>query len=138
MVVELVSAELSEELRTRPLFWSSRRVQVSEPETSSQMKTTAASKSKLDKVKLVGIFGGGESAGIIALVNGKKRRILLGENVEGWSLDSVSRNEVVFADGARRETLILQAQAYIVTPVTAKGETRKRSLGFGYGGSGEK
>ena len=152
MVVEMVSAELSEELRTRPLFWSSRRVQVSEPGVSSQVKKAAASKSKLGKIKLVGIFGGGESAGIIALVNGKKRRILLGENVEGWSLDSVARNEAVFADGARRETLILQAQEYIVTPVAAggsvaapggvpaaaKGKTAKRSLGFGFGGSGEK
>jgi hypothetical protein len=162
MAVEVVSAELSEELRARPLFWSSRRVQVSEPVASSQVKTAAASKSKLDKIKLVGIFGGGESAGIIALVNGNKRRILLGESVEGWSLDSVARNEVVFADGARRETLILQTQKYIVTPVAAgsggsvsgqgggsvadpgavpaaaNGKAAKRSLGLGFGGRGKK
>jgi hypothetical protein len=162
MAVELVSAELSEELRARPLFWSSRRMQVSEPGTSSQVKKAAASKSKLGKIKLVGIFGGGDSAGIIALVNGKKRRILLGESVEGWSLDSVARNEVVFADGARRETLILQAQKYIVmsgaadsggsvsgqgggsvadpgaVPAAAKGKAAKRSLGLGFGGRGKK
>ena len=83
-------------------------------------------------------------------MNGKKRRILLGENVAGWSLDSVARNEAVFADGARRETLVLQAQNYIVTPVAAgssvavpgavpaaaKDKARKRTLGFG--GSVEK
>ena len=69
MAVEMVSAELSEELRARPLFWSSRRIQVVEPVASSQVKTAAASKSKLGKVKLVGIFGGGEYAGIIALVS---------------------------------------------------------------------
>ena len=160
MAVELVSAELSEELRARPLFWSSRRMQVGESGVSSQVKKTAASKSKLGKIKLVGIFGGGESAGIIAWVNGKKRRILLGENVEGWSLDSVARNEAVFVDGARRETLILQAQKYIVmsgaadssgsgsdsgqgggsvadpgaVPAAAQGKATKRSLGLGFGG----
>jgi len=115
IAIELVSAELSEELRARPLFWPSRRTRENEAVPASAAEKTSARQTELKKIKLVGIFGAGESAGIIALVQGKKRRILVGEVVEGWSLDSVARNEAVFADGHRRKTLILLPQEYIAT-----------------------
>jgi hypothetical protein len=164
IAIELVSAELSEELRARPLFWPSRRTRENEAVPASAAKKTSARKTELDKVKLVGIFGAGESAGIIALVRGKKQRILVGEAVEGWSLDSVARNEVVFSDGRRRKVLILQPQKYVAAsatsdssgaiptsgarpksvagpgaaPAAAKDKTAKRSLGLGFGGNGNK
>jgi hypothetical protein len=146
LAIELVSAELSEELRARPLFWPSRRVRVDNTESASVEQKTPAPETEIDKLKLVGVFGAGESGGIIALVEGKKRRILVGEVVEGWSLDSVTRNEAVFADESRRKTLILKPQEIVATsatsgnsgavpgaaPASAKDKTVKppRSLGF--------
>jgi hypothetical protein len=152
LAIELVSAELSEELRARPLFWPSRRVRVDNTESASVEQKTPAPETEIDKLKLVGVFGAGESGGIIALVEGKKRRILVGEVVEGWSLDSVTRNEAVFADESRRKTLILKPQEIVATSATSgnsgavpgaapaadKDKTAKPPRGLGFGGRANK
>jgi hypothetical protein len=133
LAIELVSAELSEELRARPLFWPSRRIRVDTTESSSVQHKTSAPETEIDKIKLVGIFGAGESAGIIALVQGKKRRILVGEEVAGWSLDSIALNEAVFADGPRRKTLILKPQEIVATAATSGNSGAVPASGAGAG-----
>ena len=82
---ETVAASERRELVGRPLFWAGRRpVEVVDiPEDTPAEDATA---SELRDVKQVGVFGSGEEAGIIALVKGKKRRILLGETLDGVDL----------------------------------------------------
>jgi hypothetical protein len=99
-----VAASERNEIISRPLFWSSRRP-VEEVATLAEPQAKAG---ELKGVKLVGLFGSGEQAGIIALVKGKKRRILLGDAVEGWTLKSVTPFELVVANGERTETLALE------------------------------
>lgn len=112
-----VPVEASNEMRKRPLFWVSRRPleeQATLVDASFQDKDKATPQ-ELKNIKLLGVFGSEESTGIIAFVKGKKRRIMQGEVYEGWTLDSVQANEVVFKDGARAETLVLK-QAVITAP----------------------
>ena len=105
-VLSLASVAASErnEIISRPLFWSSRRP-VEEVATLAEPEAKAG---ELKGVKLVGLFGSGERAGIIALVKGQKRRILLGDAIEGWTLKSVTPFELVVANGERTETLVLE------------------------------
>jgi hypothetical protein len=115
----------SEEIQARPLFWSSRRPFVAQSAKSGPKKAgkTAA---ELKGVKLLGVFGTGDTRGIIALVKGKKARILQGEAVEGWTLESVSSNEVVFSGGGRSQTLVLQARSVIAPAAPVKGAAATR------------
>jgi len=100
----LVAASERNEIISRPLFWSSRRP-LEEVATLAEPEAKAG---ELKGVKLVGLFGSGERAGIIALVKGQKRRILLGDAIEGWTLKSVTPFELVVANGERTETLVLE------------------------------
>ncbi len=129
----LVAVSERNEIITRPLFWSSRRpvdtvVALAEPEGKP---------GELKGVKLVGLFGSGDQAGIIALVKGKKRRILLGDAVEGWTLKSIRPSELVVANGERTETLVLQrgdveASAASASSVQGKsGQVKAYSHGKG-------
>ncbi len=99
-----VAASERNEIISRPLFWSGRRP-VEEVATLAEPQAKAG---ELKGVKVVGLFGSGERAGIIALVKGQKRRILLGDVVEGWTLKSVAPFELVVASGGRTETLSLE------------------------------
>lgn len=100
-----ITAEQRMEIRNRPLLWSGRRP----VENVASLPESEESKDREFKdIKLRGVFGTGESVGIIALVKGKPRRILLGEEIDGWKLESVENNEAVFAAGSRRQKSSLQ------------------------------
>jgi hypothetical protein len=102
--VTTVTAEQSNEIRQRPLLWAERRpVEV----VAVVEEPTKASQQQLKEIKLLGVFGEGDSVGIIAQLKDKTLRIHLGEEVSGWTLESVGTNEAVFAQGKRRETLEL-------------------------------
>lgn len=100
----VVAADERNEIVTRPLFWSGRQPADAVPILDDPKATSG----KLKDVKLVGVFGSGERAGIIALVKDKKRRILVGERLDGWTLESVDSGEIQLANGDRRETLVLK------------------------------
>ena len=136
---DVVSAQHSSDLRARPVFWPSRRP-VGAPEKVVVVKTPKPKKNELDKVKLLGVFGVGDSAGIIALVKGKKKRILLGDKVVGWALESIEGGQAVFAEGGQSQTLTLN-RAPVVEPVaavpivapaqTGTGKPQQGKLSFG-------
>ena len=105
---ETVTAEMSAELRARPLFWPERRPLVPEPVVEEAAPQQSAPATALDEVQLVGIFGVGDSAGIIALVQGKKQRILRGEDLSGWTLEVVEPGRVVFSSGDNKRDLVLK------------------------------
>ena len=112
-----VTEEQSGEIRARPVFWVTRRPAdaVATTVVSKKPKAPAAPK-KIEGVKLVGMFGDGDSAGIILIVKGKKQRIMLGEKVESWTFDAVEPGRVIFTSGGRREALELQ-KAAIAAPL---------------------
>ena len=87
----------------------------------------AAQAGELAKIKVLGIFGGGQSAGVIALVNDKKRRILLNDEAMGWTLQSVEPDRAVFINNGKTQEVQLQ-----MASISAKNEpkkTKKRNNG---------
>jgi hypothetical protein len=119
-----VATSQSDEIRARPLFWQARRpIQESSVEVAPNKGGEQAGQVK--DVKLLGVFGSGDMAGIIALVKGKKRRILQGESIEGWTLEVVEPNRVVLVDGGRREELVLKTGIVIAAADHKKTVTKK-------------
>ncbi len=111
-VPEPIDPALSEAIRSRPLFWAGRRpLEASKEPPKEVVKAPPDAGGDLSKVQLVGIFGVGDSAGIITLVEDKKRRILVGEKIEGWTLDKVERDRAVLSDKERRQLLMLKPPA---------------------------
>ncbi len=100
-----VSAAQSNEIRSRPLLWPSRRPEKSVVELP---EITTEKASNLSEMSLVGVFGAGDSAGIIVRVEGKARRLRRGDELLGWTLESVAEKEIVLKNGNRRETLVLE------------------------------
>lgn len=100
------SEEQGAQLRERPLFWASRRPPPEPGEVQTQQAQNKAG--EIDGIRLVGVFGSGSSAGIMVTVNDSARkRLRLGDKVNGWKLERVAGNEAVLSAGARSETLVL-------------------------------
>ena len=102
--LQTITTEQSSEIRRRPLFWPDRRPLEAVGEKSIGK---AASEQEIKEIKLLGVFGSGASVGIIASAKGQVRRLHPGEQVDGWKLESVGDNEVVFTAGSRRAKLAL-------------------------------
>lgn len=122
VAVQRVTAEQREEVGARPLFWTSRRPA---PGAAADGAAAAAAKrGNLDKVKVVGVFGSGSTAGVIVQVEDERQRMLLGEELLGWTLDAVHQDRVDFSRAGRQETLDL-----------VKGEIRTASARSGSAGT---
>ncbi|MEH6637626.1 MAG: hypothetical protein V7700_19075 [Halioglobus sp.] len=104
-----VSAAQSNEIRSRPLFWEGRRPFEQQVEVVAVKKPPPGEVKKLEGVTLQGVFGSADATGVIVRVKTKRRRILLGEEINGWTLQSVDANEVVFVAGHRTANLQLLA-----------------------------
>lgn len=102
-----VSSEQSQEIRQRPVFWPTRRPLEPVP-VEPEPEVVVEKASEIKDVKLLGVFGSNESSGIIALVKGKKRRILQGEKLEGWTIEKVEPSRVLLVDGPRSNELTLR------------------------------
>jgi hypothetical protein len=131
--VPAVTDENRNEVVSRPLFWSSRRP--AEVVAAASDEAPAASEAKsgdLKKVKLLGTFGGEETGGIIALVNGKQQRILIDQKALDWTLESVASDRAVFNNGTQSEELVL-AHAPLPGGTTAvsrnTGREKKKNKG---------
>ena len=108
-----MSPELRNEIRQRPLFWATRR-----PVDPVAPLATAAAEAKAEQkqaaqiagLELAGVFGAGESAGIIVLAGekNKKHRVMVNQEIKGWTLESVNSTEAVLSSNGRQATLALQ------------------------------
>lgn len=117
-VLQVVTDELSREVGARPLFWRSRRPEVPIPEEVPQ-ESSEDEAGNFEDVKLMGVFGSGDSVGIIALVAGEKQRILRGQELKGWKLASVKEGKARFRSGPGRQELELK---HANIPPKAEGE----------------
>ena len=103
------SPEQRAQIRQRPLFWASRAPLVPEPEKAKPKpaKTNVPKPGKIENVKLSGVFGGGDTGGVIVIAKGKKRRVMVGEELDGWTLRSVDPVSAIFTSGAQQANLAL-------------------------------
>jgi hypothetical protein len=123
--LQTVSTLQSDEIVARPLFWSSRRPMdavVVVPDIAAAGATT----SELGGVRLTGVFGGGESGGIIAVVDDKKHRVLVGGKLLDWTLDSMGMDHAVFVKRGKTHKLELKTASKDVK--TKKRGNKKRKL----------
>lgn len=97
-------------MASRPLFWMGRRpVIIDETKIEDVEEDVSLVNSReLDKVKLVGIYYAGDISGAIVWVDGKRRRIALGESLMGWRLESVDPSEVNFSNGVQGKMIRLE------------------------------
>lgn len=103
------SAEQRAQIQERPLFWASRAPLIAkevEPEPKPASKGAAKS-GKIENVKLSGVFGADDAGGVIIISKGKKRRLMVGEELDGWTLKSVDPVSASFASGDQLASLAL-------------------------------
>jgi len=108
-----ISPQASAELRERPLFWEGRRVVAAADAVPVPAQTRRAP--RLKGVRLLGVFGAGDSGGIIALVQNKQQRVRVGEQLSGWTLQAVSADGATLVNNGETETLGLQRSAGSIT-----------------------
>ncbi|KZX55061.1 hypothetical protein A3709_08685 [Halioglobus sp. HI00S01] len=121
--------EQRKEIQARPLFWESRApLEPVAIEVVEEAPVVAQAK-PLKGVTLKGVFGAGEDAGIIVLAKGKKRRLMVGDDVNGWTLDSVEPTQVRLVDGAREAVLELKRGKLVaqVTESAGNGGNKKNA-----------
>ncbi|TXS91330.1 hypothetical protein FV139_16485 [Parahaliea maris] len=99
-----VGQKESAEIRSRPLFWEGRRPQDSIP-VEEDAPVEQKTKQGLPPVKLQGVFG---SRGVIATVKGKQERLLVGDEVAGWTLKEIKPDLAIFESSGRREEVGLK------------------------------
>jgi type II secretory pathway component PulC len=65
----------------------------------------------LDTVHLFGIFSGADGGGIIIRVDGRTRRVKIGESVGDWRLKEIRGRDAIFSRGSEtRSTTLFQAK----------------------------
>ena len=102
-----VSEEASAEIVRRPLFWASRRPAQAPEETAPEEEKPKAAATTLKGVRVVGVFGSGETGGAIVIVKGKRQRVAVSDELEGWTLESVAPDRAVFVSAAGRDEKML-------------------------------
>ena len=112
---QLIDDASSQALIARPLFWETRRpvAAVAEPVVAEETETRSPG---LKNVTLVGVFGGGDTGGAILVVKGKKRRVVVGDSVDGWRLESVAPDRAVFLSGGERDEKVLVTASLSAAP----------------------
>lgn len=107
------------EMLARPLFWASRRPVMEAPANDSPSPVPKSN--VLEDVKILGMFASGERAGIIYALGKERRRLLEGETLDGWRLESLDSNSVLFADedGVRGQVRLTLEHAHVPVPDTA-------------------
>lgn len=113
--------EAASAVLARPLFWEGRRPLAANAPVAAKPKPVKAA--KLEGVTLHGVFGAGDSLGLIATVDGRMGRIAVGESVKGWQLSAYEDGVAVFHRQGRRATLPLELTTPTVKIVQASSET---------------
>ena len=122
----------------RPVFALTRKPPV-EPDLSSvdeaepaAAETEVSLVESMDGVKLLGIFGSGEVEGaIVRLDSGEKRRLVTGEKLDGWELQSVSGRSIRLADRSGKVVDLKMVFSRSQQPFVEQGESTQtpRALG---------
>jgi hypothetical protein len=106
-----ITGPQSLELQSRPLFWASRRpAPGAGVMTSLQQLAELKPAGRLDELELTGVLGSGDQGTAIVSFKGKQMRLAIGDEVQGWALQSVSLGEAVFESAGARDVRRLLPQ----------------------------
>ncbi|MFK7831533.1 MAG: hypothetical protein AB8B57_17300 [Congregibacter sp.] len=114
-----ISASQSLQLQSRPLFWGSRRptAPVEANEVLNEQTADGKPSRRLENFQLTGLFGAGARGGAIVAHKGERTRLSVGDEIDGWTLLSVSAEEAVFVSaGVRDARRLLPLPVVSITP----------------------
>lgn len=113
-VPESPARGLAGEMLARPLFWSSRRPVV-EVAVAEEGPAPVSGADTLDGARLLGILASGKRTGVILALGEQRRRLMQGEDLEGWVLESLDGNRAVFVreDGAGQPVFLTLEHAQV-------------------------
>lgn len=100
----------------RPLFSPSRRPPVPLPPPAPAKPPLAAvvvekpPPDPLAEVKILGMYAGANSGGIIAMVDGKARRAHLNDKIGDWTITSIGDRDVTFSQAGTTRVLPLEVK----------------------------
>jgi len=114
-------AEEREVLLARPLFWAGRTPEEEReaPEVVAEVETKEKAAPRMKDVTVWGIYGSGDTGGVILSVKQRQLRLAVGEEVDGWRLDRVTGDSAVFISGGVRDERELVPQVIEVSSVSA-------------------
>ena len=136
-------ADVEPELLQRPLLWISRRplAPVAPPVADAQdnAEEQGPAKDVLAGYRLAGVFQSEFDAGVIVVGPKARRRLVVGDEIDGWMLEDVQADTAVFVSrsGARRRATV-QLEHMLAgagnaqrgkTSSTARGKTDKEPEG---------
>ena len=129
-----VNAQDSAAVQARPLFWASRRPRdvLASAAAQNEEPEEEPAAPKMKNVKLLGVFGSGESGGAIVAVKGRQERVSVGESVQDWRLQEVAANRALFVSGGSQDERELLPRV-IAPPVDAAGDVIAPGAGQGSG-----
>jgi hypothetical protein len=95
-------------LLERPLLWASRRP-IPPPEPVLPVETPSESeaapvKSALEGYRLAGIFQSDFDAGVIIVGPKERKRMVIGDTIDGWMLEQVRSDDALFVNGGSRSS----------------------------------
>ncbi len=122
--IAALSEEQSRSMLQRPLFWPDRRPAGDSAVESSSDR--AAEQEDIEGLRLVGVYGAGNSAGIIVLLNDSKLRVGVGETVAGWRVKSVEPGAAVLTSKKGKQRLLLQPASANANPPAGRRSKRGR------------
>ena len=125
--------EGSDRLVSRPLFWEGRRAIDKRPLELIVTTPKPAKVEKLEGVTLHGVYGEGESLGVIATVDGELTRINANSSIKGWKMVSYANGEVTLENGGRTQSLPLELTAPSVS-ISAASQSSSSNDGPSDGG----
>ncbi len=112
-----------EAIVSRPLFWAERQPVdlVETPEAAAEAEKEKPEKAapRMKEVTLSGIYGSGETGGVILSVKRRQLRLAVGEEVDGWRLERVTAYSAVFTSGDARDERELLPQVIEVSSASA-------------------
>ncbi len=96
------------ELVERPLYWKGRSKQAAQQSRQTKRPAGAQKADEFDRVSLLGVFTGGDPAGVIVKFKAKRQRISIGDTVAGWTLALLSADGAIFEKGPESRQLDLE------------------------------
>jgi len=114
------AGDLTGAMVERPLFWRSRRP-VEEVEVTVEEESRPRGPDPFDKASLAGVFVSGSHSGVIISLGEERSRVLVGDDVAGWQLVSLSSDSATFVrlqggSAGRAERVLKLEHAFVAAP----------------------
>ncbi|MEO0436645.1 MAG: hypothetical protein AAF098_07035 [Pseudomonadota bacterium] len=117
----------SMQIKSRPLFWSSRRPEAPIPEVIvAEEGGSQKAAGRIKGLVVTGAVGAGDEGMAIVEFKGEQFRLRVGEELEGWTLLPIDGGRVVFASATQRDERVLTplpiSEAPSITDTESPGE----------------